>query len=59
MREYKRKKNGGEIQIWERGKKKQVLDGMRGRRCRMGYEERESIEHMWNGCSEMRDKEGR
>jgi hypothetical protein len=23
----------------------------------MGYEERETIEHMWNGCSKMREKE--
>ncbi|KAJ3633074.1 hypothetical protein MTP99_010046 [Tenebrio molitor] len=27
------------------------------RRCRMCYEERETIEHMWNGCSEMRETE--
>jgi hypothetical protein len=27
------------------------------RRCRMCYEERETIEHMWNGCSEMRERE--
>jgi hypothetical protein len=27
------------------------------RRCRICYEERETIEHMWNGCSEMREKE--
>jgi hypothetical protein len=27
------------------------------RRCRMCYEERETIEHMWNGCREMRKKE--
>jgi hypothetical protein len=27
------------------------------RRCRMCYEERETIEHMWNGCSEMRESE--
>jgi hypothetical protein len=26
------------------------------RRCRMCYEERETIEHMWNGCSEMRER---
>jgi hypothetical protein len=26
------------------------------RRCRMCYEERETIEHMWNGCSDMRKK---
>jgi hypothetical protein len=24
----------------------------------MCYEEREIIDHMWNGCSEMRDREG-
>jgi hypothetical protein len=24
------------------------------RTCRMCYEQREIIEHMWNGCSEMR-----
>jgi hypothetical protein len=27
------------------------------RRCRMSYEEKEIIEHMWNGCSEMRERE--
>ncbi|KAJ3629821.1 hypothetical protein MTP99_014188 [Tenebrio molitor] len=27
------------------------------RRCRMYYEERETIEHMWNGCSEMRKRQ--
>jgi hypothetical protein len=27
------------------------------RRCRMCYEERKTIEHMWNGCSEMRETE--
>jgi hypothetical protein len=27
------------------------------RRCRMFYEERETIEHMWNGCSEMRERQ--
>jgi hypothetical protein len=37
--------------MWEEGKRKQVLDGRRGRRCRMCYEEREIMEHMWNGCS--------
>ncbi|KAJ3622145.1 hypothetical protein MTP99_002670 [Tenebrio molitor] len=25
------------------------------RMCRMCYEKRETIEHMWNGCSEMRE----
>jgi hypothetical protein len=27
------------------------------RRCRMCYEETETIEHMWNGCSETRERE--
>jgi hypothetical protein len=29
------------------------------RGCRMCYEEREIIEHMWNGCSEMRERKGK
>jgi hypothetical protein len=28
------------------------------RRCRACCEEREAIEHIWNGCSEMRKREG-
>jgi hypothetical protein len=28
------------------------------RRCRMCYKERETIEHMWSGCSEMRERNG-
>jgi hypothetical protein len=27
------------------------------RRCRMCYEERKTIEHMWNECNEMRERE--
>jgi hypothetical protein len=27
------------------------------RRCSMCYEERKTFEYMWNGCSEMREKE--
>jgi hypothetical protein len=27
------------------------------RRCRMCFEERETIGRMWNGCSEMRERE--
>jgi hypothetical protein len=30
--ECKRKKNDGEIQMWERGERKQVLDGRRGKK---------------------------
>jgi hypothetical protein len=26
------------------------------RECRMCYEERGTIEHMWNGCSKMRER---
>jgi hypothetical protein len=26
------------------------------RKCRKSYEERETIEHMWNGCSEMKER---
>jgi hypothetical protein len=37
--------------------RKEVLDRRRRKRCRMCYEERETIEHMWNGCSEMRERE--
>jgi hypothetical protein len=40
-----------EIRYWMEGEE---------RRCKMCYEERETIEHMWNKCSEMieRGKEG-
>jgi hypothetical protein len=31
-RECKRKKNDGEILIWERGERKQVLNGRRGKK---------------------------
>jgi hypothetical protein len=31
-RECRRKKNDGEIQMWERGERKQVLDGRRGKK---------------------------
>jgi hypothetical protein len=31
-RECKREKNDGKIQIWKRGKRKQVLDGRRGKK---------------------------
>jgi hypothetical protein len=41
-REYKRKKNDGEGEE---------------RRCKMCYEEIQTIEHMWNGCNEMREME--
>jgi hypothetical protein len=35
--------------------------GMEGeeRRCRLCYEKRETIEHMWNGCSEVRERKGK
>jgi hypothetical protein len=55
-RESAREKNEGEIQMWERGERKQ--DWMEGeeRRCRICYEERKTIKHMWNGCSEMKER---
>jgi hypothetical protein len=39
-RECKSKKNDGEIQMWERGERKQVLDGRRGKKkeCAMRRE---------------------
>jgi hypothetical protein len=43
--------------MWERGERKQVWIEGEERRCRMCYEERETIENMWNGCSEMRETE--
>jgi hypothetical protein len=32
------------------------LDGRRGKKVQDVHEERETIEHMWNGCSEMRER---
>jgi hypothetical protein len=29
------------------------------RRCRLCYEKRETIEHMWNRCSEIRERKGK
>jgi hypothetical protein len=44
--------------MWERGERKQVLNGRRGERtCKICYEEREKIQYIWNGCSEMRERE--
>jgi hypothetical protein len=50
--------------MWEQGERKQVLDGRRGKKVQnvlRGEREREAIEAMWNGCSEMRrrDRAGR
>jgi hypothetical protein len=62
-REYKRERekretNDGEIQMWEREERKQILDGRRGKKVQdMLRERKETIEHMWNGCSEMRERE--
>jgi hypothetical protein len=45
--------------MWERGERKQVLNGRRGKMVQnVLYEERqrETIEHTWNGCSEMRER---
>jgi hypothetical protein len=59
-RECKRKKNDGEIEMWERGERKQILNGRRGKKVENVLcmrRERERIEHMRNGCSEMRERE--
>ncbi|KAH0816269.1 hypothetical protein GEV33_006522 [Tenebrio molitor] len=39
-----------EIRYWTQGEE---------RRCRMCCEERETIEHMWSRCGEMREREGK
>jgi hypothetical protein len=39
-RECNRKKNDGEIQLWERGERKHVLE------VRMCYKQRDTIEHV-------------
>jgi hypothetical protein len=57
-RECKKEKHDGEIQMWQRGERKQWMEG-KERRCRMCYEKRETIEHMWNRCCEMREREGK
>jgi hypothetical protein len=38
------------------GKKRKKRKQRKKKKCRMCYEEREAIEHMWNGCSKMREK---
>jgi hypothetical protein len=46
--------------MWEGGERKQVLDGRRRKKVHnVLWEEREKkrIEHIWNGSSEMREKE--
>jgi hypothetical protein len=56
-RECKRKKKDGEFYLWGRGERKWILDGRRGKKVQNVHEERETIEHMWNGCNEMRERE--
>jgi hypothetical protein len=42
--------------MWKRRERKQVLDGRRGKKVQnVLWGERETIEYMWNGCSEMRE----
>jgi hypothetical protein len=44
--------------MWERGERKQVLNGRKGKIVQnVLYGERKIIEHMWNGCSDMRERE--
>jgi hypothetical protein len=40
----------------EKREKRYWMEGEEGR-CRMCYEERETIQYTWNGCSEIREKE--
>jgi hypothetical protein len=40
--------------MWERRERKQVLDGGGGKNVQ---DVRETIEHMWRGCGEMRERE--
>jgi hypothetical protein len=47
----RKKENDGE-KMWERGERKQELEAAK---CAM--RRREIIEHMWNGYSEMRERE--
>jgi hypothetical protein len=60
-RECKRKKNDGEIEMWEREERKQILNGRRRKKVEnvlcMRRERERRIEHMRNGCSEMRERE--
>jgi hypothetical protein len=58
-RECKRKKNDGEIQMWGRGDRNRYWMGREERRCRMCYEERETIENVWNRCSQMKERKGK
>jgi hypothetical protein len=56
--EYLRRESARERKVMarERGEGKQCTEG-ETRRCRMCNEKRKIIEHMWNGCSEMGDRE--
>jgi hypothetical protein len=46
-RECKREKNDGEIQMWERGEKKQVLNGRRGKKVQNVLRgERDNLAHV-------------
>jgi hypothetical protein len=45
--------------MWERERENRYWLEGEERRSRMCHEERETIEHMWNGCSKMREREGK
>jgi hypothetical protein len=55
-RECKRKKNDGEIQVWEQGERNRYWMEGDERRCRMCYEDSETIEHMWNERERERER---
>jgi hypothetical protein len=59
-RECERKENDGVIKMQERREREnRYWTEREERRCRMCPEESETIEHMWSGCDEIREREGR
>jgi hypothetical protein len=45
--------------MWGRGDRNRYWIGREERRCRMCYEERETIENVWNRCSQMKERKGK
>jgi hypothetical protein len=58
-RESARERKMKAIQMWEEARENRYWMEGEERRCRMCNEERETIGHMWKGCSEMREREGK
>jgi hypothetical protein len=53
---WEREKNNGEFKAGNQKRENRYWMEGEERRCRMCYEKTETIEHMWNGCSEMRER---